>query len=296
LWRNLGYFLAGRHVGLLPYFPFALLALALYLLGPRDRSRHLLFAAVAGYCLLVLLLRPLGFHGGPEALGNRSFALVYPALVFLPGRIAARRILLLPYAAAGLWTAAAVALPVPALAPEATPQAHVRTATFRILPLELTLLAGSLQGGGLHGWATRSWGEALWVVPRESFFVDEPHPNGVWVRGASRSQAVVVSPTRLETLNLIVYSLSPDNVLTLDSGVDRVLVRFDSEAKRWGTPVDLAIRPAARDLGFFAASPQEFVYRIEVTASDGVVPARRDPASPDLRYLGTFLDMTGGGM
>jgi hypothetical protein len=28
---------------------------------------------------------------------------------------------------------------------------------------------------------------------------------------------------------------------------------------------------------------------------DGFVPMRRDPASKDPRYLGTFIDFTGGG-
>src|SRR4029077_18333548 len=141
--RNAGYFLAGRYSGVLPYFPFALLALGLYLAGPRDRAGHLLLAAVAGYCLLVLLLRPLDWRGGPDDLGDRAFALVYPALVFLPGYFHLRRpgLALLPFAVsppprpapppppsppAGLWPLPALALPVPALAPEPTPQEHVR--------------------------------------------------------------------------------------------------------------------------------------------------------------------------
>jgi hypothetical protein len=299
--RNAWYFLAGRYTGLLPYFPFALLALALYAAGPKDRSRHLLAAAVGGYCLLVLLLRPLGWHGGPDALGNRAFALVYPALLFLPGwnagaAGAGRRglvLLVLPaFVAGGIWTLPAVVMPVPALAHEATPQNHVRAAAFQALPLELTLLAGH----GLAGWTARTWGQAVWIVPRESFFIDEPHPNGVWVRGASRSDVVVVSPVEVESFRLIAYSLSPDNLLTLDTNEDRVLVFFDSETKRQGTPIDLEAAPAARDLGFFSSAPQELVYRVTVTTSDGLVPNRRDPQSPDLRYLGTFLDFTGGGL
>lgn len=292
--RNAGYFLAGRYSGVLPYFPFALLALGLYLAGPRDRAGHLLLAAVAGYCLFILLLRPFDWRGSPDDLGDRAFALVYPALVFLPGHFRLRRpgLALLPFAAAGLWTVPALAMPVPALAHEPTPQEHVRAPAFRALPLELTLLAGH----DLDGWAARTWGQAVWIVPRESFFVDEPHPNGVWVRGASRSEVVMVSPTRVRRVRLVVYSLAPENELTLDSGEERVRVRFDSEAKRNGTPIDLKVAPAARNLGFFAASAGEFVYRLTVTSTDGLVPARRDPNSPDLRYLGTFLDFTGRGL
>ncbi len=292
LGRNAGYFLAGRHAGLLPCFPFALLALALYLFGPKDRARHLLLAAVAIYCLFTLLWRPLGWNGGPEDLGNRAFAIVYPALLLLPGSLESRRLLLLAFAAAGLWTVSALASLLPALAPEPTSQPHVRTATFRLLPLELTLLAGN----SAPGYSARTWGGSVWVVPRDSFYVDESHPNGVWVRGASRSEVLVLSPEPVDRLRFNALSLSPHNLLTVESGGETVRVRFDSEGKRQGTPVDLATGLAARDVGFLAQSSREYLYSLTLTTTDGVVPARRIPGSADPRYLGVFLDFTGGGL
>jgi hypothetical protein len=286
LLRSSWYFLAGRHTGLLPYFPFALFAGGLYLAGPKDRSRNLLLAALAGYCLSILLLRPDNYQGGLGFLGNRYFASVYPALLFLPGRIVARRALVLPFAAAGLWTASVVAVPLLQVAPEATLQSHVRTAPFQALPLELTLLQH------LPGYYLRGWGDGVWVVPKENFSGEERHPNGVWVRGASRSQVVVVTAAPIAKIHLRAYSLSPDNVLTIASPVDRVSVRFDTPEKREGTPLDFAVSPAARDLGFFSDHPavrHEWFYRFTVTTTDGIVPARRDPKSQDLRYLGAFL-------
>lgn len=290
--RNAGYFFAGRHTGLLPYFPFAVFVLGLYLAGPKDRSRHLLLAAAVAYCALFLIMRPNNYHGGAGFLGNRYFASVYPALLFLPGRISARRSLVLPYAAAGLWTAAVVAVPVQAITPEATLQAHVRMPTFQALPLELTLIGY----GRIPGYAVRDWGQGAWLVPKHNFFTMEPHPNGVWVRGASRSEVIVVSPTPIDAVRFNVQSLSDQNELTLDSGVDRVKVRFDTEGKRGGTPVELKLKPVARDLGFFPGAPGEYFYRFALTTTDGIMPARRDPASQDYRYLGVFLDFTGGGM
>jgi hypothetical protein len=289
--HDLGYFLVGRHTGLLPYFPFALFLLALYACGPRDRSRHLLFLALAGYCLSILLLRPDNYQGGLGFLGNRYFASVYPALLFLPGRLAGRRSLLLPYAAAGLWTAAVVAVPLLQVAPEATLQAHVRTAPFQALPLELTLLHT------MPGYFIRGWAEAPWVMagPKANLFADEHHPNGLWVRGASRSEVYLAAPAPLASLHLRVYSISGENELTLASPVDRVSVRFDTPEKREGTPLDLALGPATRDLGLLGSpeTTHEWIYRLIVTTTDGVVPARRDPKSEDLRYLGTFLSVNG---
>jgi hypothetical protein len=284
---DLGYFVCGRHTGLLPYFPFALFALALYLAGPRDRSQHLLLAAIAAYCLVLLVMRPNNYHGGMGAVGNRYFAGIYPALLFLPGRIAARRSLVLPFAAAGLWTAAVASVPLLQLGPAPTLQAHVRAATFQALPLELTLIAK------IPGYFLRAWPGGVWVVPKQNFYAEERHPRGVWVRGASRSEVVVVSPVPVERLRFKVYSLSDVNQLTLDSGVQRTVVRFDSDAKRQGAPIELALRLAARNLGFFPDAREEYFYRFVLTSTDGVVPAHRDGGSQDTRNLGVFLGFEG---
>jgi hypothetical protein len=290
--RNAGYFVAGRHTGLLPYFPFALFAFGLYLAGPKDRSRHLLLLAVAGYCALFLVMRPNNYHGGAGFLGNRYFASIYPALLFLPGRLSARRSLLFPYAAAGLWTASVVITPVQTITPEATLQAHVRQPAFQALPLELTLIGY----GRIPGYAVRDWGQGAWLVPKYNWFTTEPHPNGVWVRGASRSEVIVVSPEPMEKIHFNAHSLSAENVLTVESGGERVVVRFDSEGKRQGTPMELRLEPVGRDLGFFPGAPHEYFYRFTLETTDGIMPARRDPESQDYRYLGTFLDFTGGGL
>lgn len=275
--RNLWSFLVGRHTGLIPYFPFALLALALMV---RDRSRWLLLAAMGVILLVSLLLDPHRWHGGPGALGNARLAVLYPALLFLPGRLSARWSLVPPYAAAGLWTAVAVAGAVVPPPPHAG-----EIPTFRALPLELTLLGEGVQ---LPGYAVRNWGQGLWIVPRATFWVDEGDPDGVWVRGASVSEVVVVSPQPLEEIRFLARSLAEENELVAESGAERVLVRFDTEGKRSGAPVTLALEPAAAGLGIFPSG--DWIYRFTLSVSDGIIPARRLPGNQDPRYLGVFLD------
>jgi hypothetical protein len=301
--RNLGYLAAGRSTGLLPYFPFALFALALYLFGlffgRKDRSRHLLAGALLLYALLVLLAHPHDFGGAAGFLGSRYLALVYPAFLFLPGlpgRLAARRSLAFPFLAAGLWTALVVLGSLSGHGDdEAAADLVASSHLFQRLPLELTLLPGD----HLPGFYTRTWNDAVWLVPRGSFFAGERHPHGVWVRGATRSEVIVVSPHPLARLAFTAYSLAPGNVLTVASAGERLTVRFDTDGKRNGTPVELALRPAARGLGFFpqpAGGPSgEAFYRLTFDVSGGLVPARVDPRSQDPRYLGVFLDFTGEG-
>lgn len=277
--RNLGYFLAGRNTGLLAYFPFALLAVALM---ARDRSRWLLLAAIGAAVLIGLLIEPHRWHGGPGALGNARFAVLYPVLLFLPGRLSVRRSLVLPFAAAALWT-------LPAMVPGAT----LDLPAFRSLPLELTLLGDGVQ---LPGHRVRVWEEAVWILPMATSWPDEGHPNGAWLKGASTSEVVVVSPEPLERIRFNVHSLTADNEILVDSGAERVLVRFDSEGKRNGAPVDMAVEPVASNPGILPGAASEHVYRFTFTVSGGIIPARRLPGSRDPRYLGVFLDVTGKGL
>lgn len=285
--RNVWYFVAGRHVGLLPYLPFAFVIFGLYLFGPKDRSRHLLLLALVAYTLVFLLIRPGNFHGGAGFLGNRYFVSVYPALLFLPGRLKGDWWMVPAFLAAGLWTAPVVATPVQQVAPEFGLQVHARMPTFQMLPLELTLLPQ----GRIPGFQFQNYGQGLWVVPRENFFTGESNPEGVWVRGGSESEIHVFSPVPLEELRFTAGSISPRNELVLEGEGPGTAVVFDTPNKRQGTPVSVKPELVAKDLGvFFTQSPHEYVYRFTLSSSHGLMPARVDPANGDERFLGVFLD------
>ncbi|MFP3941343.1 MAG: hypothetical protein ACLF0P_13660, partial [Thermoanaerobaculia bacterium] len=223
-------------------------------------------------------------------------ALAYPALLFLPRRLRGPRSALPAFAAAGLWTVPALAVAAAGSAPAYLPELAARGPAYRVLPLELELLAE----GRLPGYAAFDRFPAqggAWLVPRENVLTGEGRPRGVWVRGESRSEVFVVTRGPVPELRLRARAVSPRAVLRIDGAEPRTLVRFDSEDKRAGTP--LAFRPelVSRGAGWFLDETpgEERVYRFVLEVEGGAVPARLDPENDDRRYLGVFVELAGDG-
>ncbi len=219
--ENVGYFLVGRHAGLLPYHPFAGIALALFLLGGRrDRERWLLLlslVAVAGYFLLFI---GWNWQGGGGFVGNRYFVSVVPAFLFLvPGRIPPWTV---PagFAAAGLFVGAMVLAPFGVTVPAPTLQAHTRNAPLRYLPFEFSLR--NLPGYERRGVAGMTvLGRADRVLARGGSW---------WIAARGPSEIFLESRHRFDNLALHVSSPVAGN---------RVRLRLDG-----GPPVDLQFAEA----------------------------------------------------
>jgi len=300
LLRNLRDLLIGRHVGLVPYFPFAVFALGLYLVDlrrPGGRTRHLMAVALLVYLVAVATRLP-AVATAPAAPGLAALAAVYPLFLLLPWRLRAGRAVLLPFVAAGLWTGPALLSAVHPPVPEAVLEFPARGPTFRPLPLEVSLLTtGRLPGYAVYERPAAS-GLGAWLVPREAFFHTEPNPEGVWTKGASRAEVYVVFPLTgsdvgpdgaLPPIRFEARSISAENVLTLDGADGRTVVRFDSAAKRLGTPVTVRPEPVARLEAPGPGGTARVLGRFVIESSGGAVPAHVNPGSDDRRYLGTFL-------
>jgi hypothetical protein len=293
---NAGYLLVGRHGGILPYFPFALLVLGLALARGRWRERPVwLLTSAVGVTLVLLLLRdPHGYRGGVGAFANVPFALLYPALLLLlllpaEGR-GGNHLRRFPRPLATLATLAALLWSLPAVlasvdAPGEDGQRHTRLASFRVLPLEIPLAVH----GNLENFWVRAGGDALWLLPQHAFFAEEGNPQGVWMRGASQAEVLVVTPLPRETLTFSVQSLSPENVFSSSTRGGGVDVHFDTPEKRRSTPVTLPLGPGRSATAGGATLGEGRVYHLRLHSSAGLVPARRDGKSADPRYLGTFL-------
>ena len=197
------YYVAGSHVGVLPYYLPGLLGLLVWRRGGR---RWPLVAAVAATALVFFIVRPFNFYGGGAALANRYFLPVYPALWFLPAPGFADR------ARRWRWLAPAAAAlaAVPFLAPLwAAPRAHPRAAdgswryvapaARRLLPYETTL--DHLKPSGRDDLAL----PGLWVKPltpgaggpdARGRLIVEPPPGG----GRTAVELLLGSPRPLAAL------------------------------------------------------------------------------------------------
>ncbi len=300
--RRTAWLLAGRHVGLLPYFPLLFYLVALYfvdLTAMKGRLRHLLALALLAYFVVAVAGFPdsaVPGAAGAAAPGARAMALVYPLFLFLPLRLRAGFGVVLPLIAAGLWALPAVAVAAGGAAPRYGLELPARGPAYRMLPMELELLAA----GKLPGYARFDrFGDGQggrWWVPLESFYLQEPNPEGVWVRGASRSEVFVVAGRPIDELRFRVRSVADRNELRLEGAGDRTRVRFDTEGKRAGTPVTVRPELLAHGLGLFPGVPpaEERIYRFTIEATGGAVPQRLDAKSRDPRYLGVFLELSTG--
>lgn len=137
---NAVYLLAGRHVGILPYYLPLLLGFVAF---DRRAGRWALPLAALAAAFLFLWVRPFNFYGGGGAIANRYFLPLYPAFWF----VAARPVRAVwGWLAAGLATLAAAAFLLPLwshprafLLVPGGGYSYVSQAAQRWLPYETTL-------------------------------------------------------------------------------------------------------------------------------------------------------------
>ncbi len=256
--EHLGYFLWGRHTGLLPYFPFTLLAFGLFLgHGRRSAERWVLVASLAVVALFFLLWIPFNWHGGGGFVGNRYYVNVYPGFLFLVTRIAPSWIPVVGYALGSLLLAPTIFSPTGRSVPWPTLQAHVRNFPFPLFPLELSVkgIPGyhetNQSGAGLRG--------------RKDVFL--PHGSRAWVRGASSVEVWIRTREPLEDLHFQVTSpAAPNDVVLSLGGIEERLVFTEKER-----PQRVVFEPSSPDRTLYRDGESVRYYRLKVRSATGEV-------------------------
>lgn len=219
---NLLYVLAGRDVGLLPYFLPLLLALSAF---RADVVRWSLLAAVGLGLAGFLYLMPFNFYGGGAALGNRYFLPLYPALWFVAARPVSLRRMVPTVALAGAF------LYPTWLAPRAYPWTangglrYVSPLAARFLPYETTQdhLKPSGRDDVVHN--------GLWLKPLTPAVRAVDGGGWLEVEGSVAATVLLGSPRPLASLNLDLAAGTPTTLAVEGGQIGRLAFVPSGEAR-----------------------------------------------------------------
>ncbi|MCB1009312.1 MAG: hypothetical protein KDB94_10505 [Acidobacteria bacterium] len=291
---NLGFFLVGRHTGLLLYAPFVTLCLLLFLVfARRSPERWATLAGLFGVAFFSLLWIPFNWHGGGGFVGNRYFVSALPGFLFLVTRIAPPWIAAVGYALGGLFVGPILFTPFGAPVPQPTLQAHVRNAPFRFFPIEYRL---GRQIPGYRGQVASGayfWGRRDVFLPRrDEMWVQGGKPVEIWV---SSGEPMIRPVFRVET------ETAPNEVV-LRLGDAKKVLRFDSRTPP-GNTTEVTLDPSvpAPTLPERREDRPYYRYKMSVAAERFAAKSYRQAATPDeesgflvgaiVTYLGTEGDL-----
>jgi hypothetical protein len=275
--RNAGYFLVGRHFGLIPYYFPAFAVVVVWLLSGarRDRWRQLTFGAFVAASVGLLLVLPFTWSGGGGPPGNRYLLSAYPVLFFLAPPMSTPALGVFAWVGGALFTAKMLVTPFESA--KFTWLAAER-GLLRRLPVELTMaqdlpvmLAQPLRGRVVYG---RDPFLLLYFLDQNAF---PPEPSGMWVSGSGRAEIIVRA---VDPIDFLAIEADSPIRTTLTVSMGQGEVRVDLEP---GNVVRFDV-PAAGVPGATG-----YAYLMAVRSTEGFVPHARDPQSPDYRNLSAQL-------
>jgi len=281
---NLGYFVAGRFSGVLPYFFPVVFGVAIFLGAGRKREawQWLVLASLAVQILVFLITQPYSYFGGGGSVGNRYFMGGYGIAVFLFPPVRSAFLALVPWVVGGAFMAPLVASPFDT---SVRPGDRAFSGPLRWLPVELTNY-NDLPVATEREVMVRGFGAApghpgfqLMYLDKNSW-LQEADQLSFWTRGRSRAELLLRTnePERRLELTLLAGPLPTIVDIELNGRRARVSLAPDQRAK-----VQLA---AGRGFPYKNFEGQlSYIWRLAVTTDNGWNPAERD-GSPDSRFLG----------
>ena len=279
---NSGYFLFGRHFGLMPYFFPGFAAMLLWLARWKwiRGWQFLTMLGAIGTVALMLVVLPYTWSGGGGPPGNRYFMGVYPALFFLLPPLESLLVPALVWAGGAVFTAQLV------LNPYFTakyPYWNVDHGAVRALPIELTMVNDlPIMLDLVTRPPIRHSAEPqllLYLLDRNAY---APEPAGLWVKGGRRADIIVRTTEPLKEMRVRVSSPIPNHVRLSFGGRSTTLDLKPGQAME-------AVIPS--DGGVYADNGYSSV--LSVKSSDGFAPLITEAGSKDRRFLGVLLQLKG---
>jgi hypothetical protein len=296
--RNLGYFIVGRHAGLLPYFLPGVAAVLLFLFSrsyPRAAWQWLTLAGAAAGALLLILYMPFTYSGGGGPVGNRYYLGIYPLFLFVTPPLTRLTGAVATLAASAAFTAPLISNP---FYTSFHPAEHSKTGLYRLLPVELTLLNDL----PINVTPSRVKVPLAGSPPLLAYFLDDNAYNRegekFWVRGASRADVMlrapvitemreeeeVIRPLQLARLEITLESGPVPNRVRIESGAETQVVELPPNDAR---TVVISMGPGV-PYKPFPELPTNYVYLVSIASESGFIPMFTI-GSGDSRYLGVFV-------
>jgi hypothetical protein len=292
--HNLGYFVFGRHTGLVPYFFPGVLACILFLAGRGGRQpwQWLVLVAIVVSISGLLLYMPFTYSGGGGPVGNRYYLSFYPLFLFLLPPLASVGPAIAAMAVGGLFTAQLVINPFHA---SSRPAEHTKSGPYRLLPVELSLV-NDLPVNVLPARVRQPLGGD---PPVSAYFLDDNAYNregdAFWVRGDSRAEFILRAPARpredgvweslrVRHFNVEIRSGDVPNRVVVRTRGDRREVEMAAQDLQV-----VSVRPS-RGLPYrpVPGHPTNYVYVMSVSADDGFIPLFTS-GGRDHRFLGVMV-------
>lgn len=275
---NVGYFIAGRYSGMLPYYLPGVVVLALCAAAIRRLEvwQLLIVGAVLATAVATIVLWPFTWAGGGGAAGNRYFLSIYPVLLFaIPTGSSA-------WTAAAAWAGAAFVAPIliqPFVSAK-QPWRHAEHGLTRLLPVEMTML-NDLPILLDSGRGRRPYGEnprlLLYLLDDNAWLESQR----IWVRGGSRTEIVARSAEPMSAFRVSIRS-RVRNVVTVRAGGD---------TKRVDVGPGQAVVVTVEADGKYSRGAR--AYLLSIASETGFIPRLVDPTSTDGRYLGAAIELAG---
>lgn len=277
---NLGYFVAGRHFGFLPFFFPGVVAIALFL-RPGHERRAWQWAVLAVFALTAVglcLYMPYTWSGGGGPPGNRYFLSIYPVLLFLTPPLGSVVPAIAAWAGGALFLGHALVNPFLS-ASEAYLIAE--RGPLRALPIELTMVDDLPVALDVrrHPITYRTDPPLRLSLLDQNAYPPES-PLEFWVAGRRRADVVVRSRPRLASVSATLRSPIPNRV-TIGLGGPETTVDL-----RPGVAVDVPLTPR----GLHARGRWNYV--LSVRPHTGFTPRLADRRSADDRFLGVLVKLT----
>ena len=281
--HNVEYFLVGRHFGFVPYFFPGVLAIVLWLCSVERRQpwRLLIFLAVVGSAVGLLILLPYSWSGGGGPSGNRYIIGVYAAIFFLTPPLTSTAPAILAWIGGALFTAKMLVNPFVAAK---SPYLTTERGFARWLPVEVTM-ANDLpimlaEGPRAHTWFSDV---LLYFLDEHAYppdVIDREGHTGVWVAGDGRADIIMRSDWPIDHLRMTVESRVP-TVFIVSAGGSQVRVPLAPD-----TPVTVDV-PASGVRDF-----RSYAYLLSARSTEGFTEHLRNPESKDDRNLGVLMRFT----